>query len=78
MLRRAGMYILIDSTLRVNFEVNSACMPYDSTNLATQDGHWMIPMVSLVSVICDNSRNDGAVEELIVQPIRKASFFEWH
>ena len=70
------MYILIDSTLRVNFKVDSACMPYDSTNLATQDGCWMIPRVSLVSVICDNDINDS-VEELIVKPIRKASFFEW-
>ena len=62
------------STLRVNFKVDSACMPYDSTNLVTQDGCWTIPRVSLVSIICDNGRNDGAAEELIAKPIRKVSF----
>ena len=77
MSRRVGTYILIDSTLRVNFKVDSACMPYDSTNLARQDGCWTIPRVSLVSIICDNSGNDGAAEELVVEPIGKASFFEW-
>ena len=52
-------------------------MPYDSMNLTTQDRCWMTPRVSLTSLICDDGRNDGTVEELIVEVIRKASFFEW-
>ena len=64
MLRRVGMYILIDSTLRVNFKVDSACMPYDSTNLATQDGCWIIPRVWFIIVANDTriERKCGRIE----------------
>ena len=64
-------YILIDGPFGINFKVHSTCGLQDDVDLIVQDGLRLVPWVFLAHIICNNGRDDGEVENFVVEPLRK-------
>ena len=64
-------YILIDGPFGINFEVHSTCRLQDDVDLVAQDGLRSVQWVFLAHIICNNSRDDGAAENFVVEPLGK-------
>ena len=64
-------YIFIDGPFGINFKVHSTCRLQDDADLIAQDRLRSVPWVFLVGIICNNGRDDGVVENFIVEPLGK-------